>query len=270
MGTTTQNAWYTDAFGPRYFAAHNRLISEEATRREIDKLEELLRMDRPRRVLDVACGMGRHAIELAARGHRVTGLDINPDLLSHAKVCAERRRTDISWILDDMRNSHEAGQFDVVINMSVSFGYLGSKNEDLAALRSMRKALNAEGILLLEVPNRDFTLSHPRSYFTRTPDETCIGETAHFNITENILEIHSTIFDATGRYDTRFRLALYTLAELIGMIDEAGLKLTYALSDLDHDIAATLESPRFYLVLRAKDATGPSGSISRSRGVCDG
>ena len=80
--------WWRSWFGPGYLAVYDEYLAER-TPVEIDQLEALLALRPPRRILDLPCGQGRHAIELARRGYDVTGADLSPYLLS---VAEERGR----------------------------------------------------------------------------------------------------------------------------------------------------------------------------------
>src|SRR5437879_6960353 len=76
--------WWRTWFGPGYLALYDAFLAER-TPVEVDQIEALLQLRPPRRILDLPCGQGRHAIELARRGSRVTGVDLSPYMLGIAK-----------------------------------------------------------------------------------------------------------------------------------------------------------------------------------------
>ena len=79
--------WYTEEagfFGPGYLREYADLTTPQRTAAEIDFLEHVLGLERGAAILDLACGHGRHAIELARRGYTVTGQDINDFFLQEA------------------------------------------------------------------------------------------------------------------------------------------------------------------------------------------
>src|SRR3989442_16041443 len=80
--------WWRSWFGPGYLALYDDYLAERPPV-EIDRLEALLALRPPQRILDLPCGQGRHAIELARPGYDVTGADLSPYLLA---VAAERGR----------------------------------------------------------------------------------------------------------------------------------------------------------------------------------
>nr|MDT0667151.1 class I SAM-dependent methyltransferase [Micromonospora sp. DSM 115978] len=89
-------------------------------------------------VLDAPCGSGRHSLALAARGHRVTGVDISPEAIDHARRTAARvpEFGDVEFVCADMRTIPQTGSFDAAVCLGNSFGYL-----DLAGTREFVSAL---------------------------------------------------------------------------------------------------------------------------------
>ena len=101
----------------------------------------------PGRLLDVACGTGRHAAEFSRLGWEVTGVDYSPDLLQHA-----RRRTDtIEWHEQDMRELSVPGApFDAVTCLFDSIGYPQSDDGIVAALTGACEHVVAGGPVAIE------------------------------------------------------------------------------------------------------------------------
>ncbi len=77
-------AWYEEFFGERYLAEYAGLITAERTALEVEAAVALLGLPPGARILDLCCGHGRHAVELAARGYRVCGQDLCPLFLERA------------------------------------------------------------------------------------------------------------------------------------------------------------------------------------------
>jgi 2-polyprenyl-3-methyl-5-hydroxy-6-metoxy-1,4-benzoquinol methylase len=99
-------------------------VPAEATRAEVDFAE---RAGRPRagsRILDVPCGSGRHALELARRGHRVIGLDVSAEAVGFARAAARGERLDLDLRVGDMADVPADLRVDLAIHMGNSFGYL--------------------------------------------------------------------------------------------------------------------------------------------------
>src|SRR5688500_6134893 len=81
-------------------------------------------------VLDLCCGVGRHSIELAKRGHRVTGVDRFEPFLEGAKSAAAAGGLQVEWVQQDMRRFHRPAAFDAAISLFTSFGYFHDDEEE--------------------------------------------------------------------------------------------------------------------------------------------
>lgn len=136
------NDWWKSFFTSENFPL-DRVVDPSATAREVRALKRLLRGRK--RVLDVACGAGRHANPLARAGWDVTGAEWSVSYLEEA------RRGPARFVRADMRRLPFKGEFDAVTCLWTSFGYFPRLSDDRRALRSMRAALKPGGALFLEV-----------------------------------------------------------------------------------------------------------------------
>ncbi len=127
-----------------------RATTEEQTRAEADFLQERLRVSPPARVLDVPCGGGRHSLALAARGFRLTGVDLSPEFLAAARTAAAERSASVRWEEREMRDLPWRGEFDAAFSFGNSFGYLDDEG-NAAFLRAAAAALKPGGRFALDV-----------------------------------------------------------------------------------------------------------------------
>jgi len=111
-------------------------------------------------VLDLACGPGRHAIELAKRGYQVTGVDLSQFLLSKAKERALAAEVEVEWVEQDMRTFERPTAFDLAINMFTAFGYFEDKSEDLQVLKLIHSSLVPGGVLVIDVISKEWLAGH--------------------------------------------------------------------------------------------------------------
>jgi len=111
------------------------------------------------RVLDVGCGPGAHAIALARRGHRVTGLDTSRRLLDRARAAARSADAQIEWVEADMREFQRPASFDLICSLYSSFGYFDDR-QNRRVLENMRASLAPGAVLLLDVIGREAAARH--------------------------------------------------------------------------------------------------------------
>ncbi|HYX86935.1 MAG TPA: class I SAM-dependent methyltransferase [Gaiellales bacterium] len=125
----------------------------EATAAEVDFLALALGLTDGARVLDLACGHGRHSVELARRGCVVTWVDLSEPSLELAATRAAEAGVDVRLELADMRRIGFEGEFDAVINMFTAFGYFADEADDRLVLERVAAALVPRGACLLETIN---------------------------------------------------------------------------------------------------------------------
>jgi SAM-dependent methyltransferase len=107
------------------------------------------------RVLDSCCGPGRHSLELARRGCRVTGVDLTLPYLEAAPESAAGEGLEIEFVQADVRGFVRPRAFDLALNLFTSFGYFATEAEDLAYLSQLRASLAPGGFLALEVIGKE-------------------------------------------------------------------------------------------------------------------
>jgi cyclopropane fatty-acyl-phospholipid synthase-like methyltransferase len=126
--------------------------------REVAFLIEELDLEAGTRVLDIGCGTGRHAVELARHGCRVTGVDLSSGMLAEARSAAREAGVEIRWIHADATRFKAEESYDVALSLCEgAFGLLGRDStgheHELAILRNMNRALKPGGRALLTVLN---------------------------------------------------------------------------------------------------------------------
>ena len=125
---------------------------------EVGFLIRELALDPGAAILDIGCGTGRHAVELARQGFRVTGLDISIGMLEQARQKAHDAGVTVNWIQSDANRFSLPGMFDAVICLCEgAFGLLGSGDDPigqpLAILRNASTAMKPGGRCLFTVLN---------------------------------------------------------------------------------------------------------------------
>ena len=88
---------------------------------EVDSIKSLCKIQQEDAILDLCCGVGRHSLELARRGHKVVGVDRTRLYLERAVTNTKKENLDIEFVLDDMRTFYRKNSFDVILSMFTSF-----------------------------------------------------------------------------------------------------------------------------------------------------
>lgn len=142
--------WWEDFFRGPWGELQARGFPPEKTNAEVDFLVSALGLNAGEKVLDLACGTGRHSIELAARGMDVTGLDFNRAMLDVALRAASERGISAQFVERDMRELDGKAVYDAVICFWTSFGYFEDEADDLLVAKRIAQALRPGGRLLID------------------------------------------------------------------------------------------------------------------------
>lgn len=133
----------------------------EDTRCQIDFLAKVLRLTGSERILDLACGFGRHSLELARRGFSVTGVDITPSYVEFAQEQAQKRGLNAQFICSDIREVQFENEFDVVLNMADgAVGYLENDGENQKIFEVIAKSLKPGGKHFMDIMNGGYAKRH--------------------------------------------------------------------------------------------------------------
>ena len=148
-----------EVFGEDYLYFYEELLTDERSEREAELVWRLLELESGAEVLDVACGHGRIANRLAARGARVTGLDADPFFLARAREDAAARGVEVEYVEGDMRALPWEACFDATLLWFTAFGYFDDEG-NRAVLSGLRRVLRPGGRAVLELNHLPWVLGH--------------------------------------------------------------------------------------------------------------
>lgn len=135
---------------PEYHLLYQHRDIDEAAS-FISHLMQSLNPNKNIRVLDLACGRGRHTVQLAGYGFDVHGLDYAPSNIAYAQQ--HHSRDNISYWLHDMRDPFPCKDLDLILNLFTSFGYFEQSEEHECVLRNVYNALSPGGVFVLDYFN---------------------------------------------------------------------------------------------------------------------
>ena len=231
--------WFQEWFNEDYLALYAHRDDGDAERL-VALLRRSVPWDRSWRVLDVACGPGRHARALEAAGARCFGLDLSMPLLRRA-----RQVTGIPLIRADMRRIPvRPRSIDLTVNLFTSFGYFATDAEHGTALAEMAGTVRPSGWLVL-----DF-LNAVAARTALVPEELVQLAGQPVRIRRELSDagrfVWKRIATADGREFTE-RVRLFGADELAAMLDGAGIAVHYRFGDYDGS-PLTESAPRVLLM----------------------
>lgn len=218
--------WYRSGFPPITAA----MPWADRTEAEVDRAIMMLRPQGGERVLDLACGIGRHSLELRRRGFEVVGVDISPDLLEIAGGEAQLKHLDVEFMEADLRELDLRDEFDLVLSLNDgAVGYFETDAENRRTFEVVAQALRAGGGHLMQLPN----VLHAEAHL---PKKSWI-------VGESTLELSDHRWNAEDRYiegstvpirfgevfdkyeEIPFRQRLYTVEELTELYGSVSMRL---------------------------------------------
>ncbi|MEM7548171.1 MAG: class I SAM-dependent methyltransferase [Bacteroidota bacterium] len=147
---TDAKEWFGEWFDSPYYHILYKKRDYSEAQYFIDKVKEHLNFKPSNKILDLACGKGRHSIYLNSKGLNVVGLDLSEQNIAFAKSFENEK---LKFFVHDMREPFREGAFCFVLNMFTSFGYFDFKEEDQQVINSISTNLKPGGELLLDFLN---------------------------------------------------------------------------------------------------------------------
>lgn len=157
--------WYEEFF-ENYAESYDKEEYTQGTIGEVDFIEKEIDFDKTKRILDIGCGTGRHAVELAKRGYTVTGVDLSKDQLNRAMEKAKKENVSVDFQVADARNLSFDREFDLVIMICEgAFPLMETDEMNYEILVNAQKALKPGGKFILTTLNGLFPLFNSTEKF---------------------------------------------------------------------------------------------------------
>lgn len=219
-------AWYEDdslweSIAPFLFTETR---CGEGAKREVEQALALLELTPDADILDLCCGPGRHALELARRGFSVTGVDRTTAYLESARQQAIHEGLTIEFLRSDARAFRRPVAFDAVLNLYTSFGYFENDEDDLALLANVRDSLKPNGRFVLELNGKEvFTRQfQPRTWYPNANGTAFLLEERTVRSGWAYVDNCWRVLDGSACREYRFPIRVYSGHELESLLRRAG------------------------------------------------
>lgn len=176
-----EKEWYKEWFSSPYYDVLYSERDGQSANKFLEGLIKHLGANKTERVLDAACGKGRHSKALANMGFDVTGIDISETAIIEAK---QYEQENLQFFLHDMRLPFMINYFDYAFNFFTSFGYFHTGREHDSAVRTLAQSLKCNGIMTIDYLNVHYNEEHI------LPIEEKTIEGIHFHIARWHDEVH--------------------------------------------------------------------------------
>lgn len=212
--------WFFEWFDSPYYHLLYQNRNEEEARLFISKLSKKLNFLPEHKILDMACGKGRHAIYLNKLGYEVMGIDLSRTNIAHANWFANNK---LKFRVHDMRSVVKENYFDFVLNLFTSFGYFEDDTDNQKAIHAVAGNLKPGGKFVIDFFNTPLVLSN------LVERENKKLSSVSFDITRRLSDgyiIKSIDFDDEGKeYAFEERVKAISQEEFRNYFAQAGLKV---------------------------------------------
>ena len=228
--------WRRILFDQKYLDTYLADFTQERTSQEVDFVVKTARLTPQDRILDLACGHGRHSIELAKRGFTVVGLDYSEPFIEKAKADAKEAEVNVEFVQGDMKQLPFKGEFDVVLMLFTAFGYFDDETNQ-KVLEEISRSLKPGGRFLIDVISgeaysRRFSKDNIRetsSNLLKIPrtaeiDGKQIDEIEWYDPEKQLIHTHRGWIDNEEKKEHDYYIRIYTVQQYKDMLSKASFK----------------------------------------------
>jgi SAM-dependent methyltransferase len=223
-GRRKARPWWEELFNDDFIRTMAK-VSDAQIAKEVDFVEESLAVAKGAMLLDLACGTGRHAIELTRRGYKVVGFDLSLPMLAKAAEEAQERGQKLNFVQGDMREMTFEDTFDGIYCWNTSFGFF-EEEKNAQVVQRVHKALKKGGQFMLEVGNRDYIIRQAPSLAWFEGDGCiCMDEMSIDWITSRMKVKRTMMMDDGRTKEIDYSVRIYSLHELGRVLHESGFRV---------------------------------------------
>jgi len=218
--------WYEELFTD-YSNTYDKEEFTKGTVQEVDFIESEIEFGKTGKILDIGCGTGRHAIELAKRGYQVTGIDFSEDQLKRAKAKAKTEDVEITFLKRDARDFSFDNPFDLVIMICEgAFSLMETDEMNFRILQNAERSLKQGGKFIFTTLNALFPLYHSVKDITNAGSTGVQSDQNTFDLLTFRDYSTVTVIDDSGREKTlNCNERFYAPSEITWLLKSLGFKM---------------------------------------------
>lgn len=148
--------WFESWFDTKYYHILYKERNDEEAQLLMDNLTHYLNLPEDAKILDLACGKGRHAIYLNSLDYEVTGVDLSENSIAEASKFANNK---LHFKVHDMREPFEE-KYDAIFNLFTSFGYFEDNEDNYKTIKAIHDSLTETGFAVIDFMNVDYVLEN--------------------------------------------------------------------------------------------------------------
>lgn len=217
--------WYASWFDTPYYHILYKDRDFVEAQYFVDNLTNYLNLPEGAKILDLACGRGRHSIYLNRLGYDVTGIDLSENSIS---IASEYTNEKLHFIVHDMRLPLDE-KYDAIFNLFTSFGYFENDDDNLATLKAIHNSLSEYGFAVIDFMNVDYVIENLVELETKEVN----GIVFHIRryVKDNIIYKEIDFEDNGKKFHFTEKVKALRLADFEKMMEEANIYLLEIFGD---------------------------------------
>lgn len=238
-----KNDWFASWFDTKYYHTLYQHRDEKEAKTFIGKLIENLQIPKGKKVLDLACGKGRHSITLNELGYDVTGADLSSNSIA---IASKSSKSGLNFIVHDMREPIKKTSFSAVFNLFTSFGYFDKESDNLKVLESVHEMLEEKGFLVIDFMNISHAINKLISEDIKTLDGIEFKISKQYDGKHIYKEIK---FEDNGeKFHFTEKVQALTLDVFENLLSQTGFKILRTFGDIDLNPFDKINSDRLIII----------------------
>lgn len=239
--------WFASWFDTDYYHTLYKNRDNKEAERFIGNLVEFVNLPPQSKVLDLACGKGRHSMTLYTHGFKVLGVDLSPHSIDFAEYFSNEF---LQFKVHDMREVIENEKFDAVFNLFTSFGYFDSSEDNTRVLNSVNEMLNKDGILVIDFMNAAKVVANLVKEETKTVDGITFNITRDYDGNHIFKNIQFIADEENHNYTERVQAL--KIQDFESLLQHCGFNLISIFGNFELDKFDEINSDRLILVARKR------------------
>jgi SAM-dependent methyltransferase len=239
------NNWYASWFDTPYYHILYKDRDYAEAQLFMDNITNYLNLPEQAKILDLACGKGRHSVYLNQLGFDVTGADLSENSITEAK---KSENATLHFCVHDMRESFTGLQFDAIFNLFTSFGYFENDADNVKTLVAIRDSLSEYGFGVIDFMNAEHVIKN------LVPQETKTVDGIDFHIKRFYVDGHiykEIDFEHDGcQFHFTEKVQALTLTDFEKMMEESGINLLEVFGDYKLHKYSPKDSERLIMIFK--------------------
>ncbi len=240
--------WFKDWFNTEEYLNVYKHRNEQDAKELVELILENINLPSNGKVLDLACGAGRHSILFAQKGFKVSAVDLSKNLLNFANIAAGIANVNINFIEADLRNLCIKPKFDLVVNLFTSFGYFEDDKENFKLFNRTFYFLDDKGYFVLDFFNREYV---KKNLIPRSEEELNHSRIIQQRkiVGERVIKEITILKDGKEKH-FKESVRMYCKDELIREIEKRGFKIEKVFGGVRGRTFDLETSPRIVIIAR--------------------